>query len=141
MSAQGTGRANDGADNRGQGRVLEGKGVILSFDAGDLIHVLQCHQAGHLLPCVSGPLLNPSSGLQEAGNSGLANFYFKCSIRLHKNLGRQRNAFFDVLGLLVELLTELVDGDASPGWGLEGAWAWSGLPARWPRSRLRPQAS
>ena len=108
-NTQGTGRANDGADNRGQGHILEGKGVILSFDAGDLIHVLQCHQAGHLFPweqstsspchcflpeppetqmptltltCVPGPLLNPSGSLQEVGNSGLANFYFKCSVRL-----------------------------------------------------------
>ena len=49
---------------------------------------------------------------------GLGRMRRKLGIRvstphLHKNLGRQRNAFFDVLGLLVELLTELVDGNAS----------------------------
>lgn len=34
------------------------------------------------LTCVPGPLLNPSGSLQEVGNSGLANFYFKCSVGL-----------------------------------------------------------
>lgn len=32
---------------------------------------------------------------------------------LHEDLGGQRDAFFDVLRLLVELFAELVDGDAS----------------------------
>lgn len=35
------------------------------------------------------------------------------TLYLHEDLGRQRNAFFDVLCLLVELLTELVDGNTS----------------------------
>lgn len=35
------------------------------------------------------------------------------TLHLHKDLRRQRNAFFDVLCLLVELLAELVDGNAS----------------------------
>jgi hypothetical protein len=35
------------------------------------------------------------------------------TLHLHKNLRRQRNAFLDVLGLLVKLLAELVDRNAS----------------------------
>lgn len=34
-------------------------------------------------------------------------------LHLHKNLGRQRNAFFDVLCPLIELLAKLVDGNTS----------------------------
>lgn len=49
-NAHGTRRAKDGADNRGQGHVLQGEGIILSFDAGDLIYMFQGHQACHLLP-------------------------------------------------------------------------------------------
>lgn len=49
-NAQRTGRPDDGADNRGQGYVLQGECLILSFDAGNLIHVLQGHQACHLFP-------------------------------------------------------------------------------------------
>lgn len=36
-------------------------------------------------------------------------------MHLHIYLGGQRNAFFDVLCLLVELFAELVDGNASLG--------------------------
>ena len=64
------GRANDGADNRGQGHVLHSKGFILSFNTSNLIHVLQGHQACHLLSCLLGPFLNPSHCLQEIGNGG-----------------------------------------------------------------------
>lgn len=35
------------------------------------------------------------------------------TLHLHKNLCRQGDAFFDVLGLLVELFAELVDRDTS----------------------------
>lgn len=49
-NAQRTGRANDGANHRGQGHILQGEGLILSFDSGYLIHMLQGHQACHFLP-------------------------------------------------------------------------------------------
>lgn len=93
-------RANDGADNRGQGTSWRAKRHPELW-RGRSRHVLQCHQAGHLFPwkqaqaalqesllpsgltqmprlpltCVPGPPSQTSSGLQEVGNSGLANFY------------------------------------------------------------------
>lgn len=106
-------RANDGMDNRGQGHVPQGESIVLSFNTSNLIHVLQDQQACHLLPCLPGPLFNPSSCLQEVGNSGLSYLDSKCPVRLHKDLGGQKDAFFDILHLLFELLAELVDRNAS----------------------------
>lgn len=68
------------------------------------------------MPQVRSRVATPSDQLQDLGRRGRMRRKLGVSVptpHLHKNLGGQRNAFFDVLCLFVELLTELVDGNAS----------------------------